>query len=115
MASWKWEGKRGRSHRGPSDFLLGGCWDCVTQDTGREGGLKQGFERRAKEVSQGQDMLNLKCWQKFWVHLPIDRFIYGSGGQERSGKLSSPIPSALPFDLLCCWFISGIAFVKKQC
>lgn len=53
MASWKWEGQRGRSHWGPSDFWLGVCWDCVTQDTHRK---RSGSEAGSREKSKGGEL-----------------------------------------------------------
>lgn len=70
-----------------SDVWLGVCSDCVTQDTGGEEGLKQGLERRAQEVSGGQDMLNLRCRQDIWVDRAVESFPRESGGRsERCGK-----------------------------
>lgn len=47
MARWKWEGKRGRSHSGPSALPLAGCWDCVAQNQ-EERGSEAGSGKKSK-------------------------------------------------------------------
>lgn len=93
---WPVGSGRGRGGGVTVDHQLSG-WlgvGIVSLKTRRRGGRKQGLERRAKEVSQGKGMLNLKCQQKIWEDLPVKSFLSGSGGQEMPGKSSSPVPSA---------------------
>lgn len=64
-------------------------WDCVTQDTGGEVGVKQGLQRRARE-GDGPDMLNLRCQPGIWVDCQEESFPYGSESRGRCGSPSLP-------------------------